>query len=116
MSDVVDLDALVPIPVTVKFNEQLIEISPPKTGDIMRLGVLGQKMETISVLSEDETTSLINDLTLLVQKIVPQLAGKDFTTAQLLKLVEIISTMAMPPDTKELQERGITSDTPKKAQ
>lgn len=113
-SDVFDLDALVPASAKVKFGNQEIEIQPPKTADVLRLGFLGQKMENAAGLADNELEQLITDLTAQVHKIIPELQGRELNTAQLLKLVQLISSMAIPPDSKELEERGISVDDPKK--
>lgn len=116
MTDVLDLDALMPPEVTIKFGDVLITIKPPRTADVLRLGYLGQKLEGAEELSEQELDKVVDDLTNHMYKCIPELANKDFNTAQLLKLVEIISEMAVPPDAKELKKRGITVDSDPKAQ
>lgn len=113
MSDIIDLDALVPQDVVVKFGGEEISIQPPKTADVLKLGYLGQKLQEGSSLTDAELDKLILELTTKIKNCVPQLADKDLNTAQLLKLVDIISTMAMPPDTKELAKRGISTTSPK---
>lgn len=116
MSDVLDLDALAPKPVTVHFGNEDIEIEPPTTSSILRLGSLGKKIESADQLSDDEMEKLVDDMTNQIYKCIPALGGKKLNTAQLLKLVEIISKMSLPPDAEELQKRGITAETAKKAQ
>jgi hypothetical protein len=114
MSDtIIDLDALVPPKVTIKLGGEVMEVEPPKVGDIMRLGNLGKRLSESEELSDEEVEAVVNGLTAQVQKCIPQLAGKEFTTSQLLKLVQIISEQATPPDTKELDKRGISADGPK---
>lgn len=113
MSEVLDLDALVPPSVTIKFGGSEIEVKPPKTGDVLRLGTLGQKLSDASEASAEDVDKLVSMLTEQIGKCIPELAGKEFNTAQLMKLVEIISKMAIPPDVKELEDRGITTDGPK---
>lgn len=113
--NIIDLDSLVPQAVTVKFGGEEIEIPPPKTADILRLGFLGQKMESAGDLDAAALEGLVADLTAQVHKCIPALDGKPLNTAQLLKLIEIISKAGMPADAKELQAKGITVDTSKKA-
>ena len=89
MSDeaqIVDLDALAPRPVTVKFNDTEIQIHPPKVADFLRLGYLGQKLEGASDLTDEQLGSLITDMTALIGKMVPELSGEQLNSAQLLKL------------------------------
>lgn len=113
MSDVIDLDALVPQPVTIKFDNQEIQLAPPKVGDVLRLGSLAQKIQDIDDVTDGQMETLVNDLTAQVQKCVPELAGKPLTSGQLLKLVEIISRMAIPPDVQALEAKGVTVGDPK---
>lgn len=116
MSDIIDLDALVPASVIIKIGGAEVTVSPPKTGDFLRLGYLGQRLEKAESLGTDELDQLIQQLTDQIIKCIPEIAGQALSSAQLLKLVEIISQMAMPPDSKELKDRGVEVDNPKKAQ
>lgn len=106
---VLDLDALVPPTATIKFGGKEIVVQPPKTGDLLRLGSLGKKIEDIADAPTEEVDALIVDLTKLVQKIIPELDGVDLNTQQLLGLVSLIGQMATPPETKELESKGITA-------
>lgn len=115
-STILDLDALVPQPRYVKLGEQKIEIKPPKTADILKIGALGQKLEKSAELGDGELERTLDQLTAQVKVCVPELKDVELNTAQLLKLVELISEMAMPPDAEELKKRGIEADTPKKVQ
>ncbi len=113
MSNVIDLDALVPVNVTIKLGGQEIEIKPPKTVDVLRLGFLAQKLQKPDELKDNELDETLDFMTAQVKKCVPAIESHDLNTAQLLKLVQIISEMAVPPDAKELQERGISTGDPK---
>lgn len=115
MSDLVDLDALIPEAVTVKFDGAEVQISPPSTEDVIRIGAYGQKLQDADGLSTDEISALVQDLTKQIRKCAPGLSDKELSTAQLLTLVRIVSEMSVPPDAKELEARGITpvNDDPK---
>lgn len=110
---VVDLDALVPPSVTIKFGGEDIEVKPPRTADVLKLGALGQKLQDVGKLSADEVDSLISELTAQIYACIPELNSKPLNTAQLLKLSQIISDMAVPPDVKELDAKGVTPGDPK---
>ena len=45
MSEVLDLDALQPESKSIKFSGNIIEVKPPKTGDLLRLSQIGAKMQ-----------------------------------------------------------------------
>lgn len=108
MSDVIDLDALQPKATIIKFNGKEITLSSPNTGDVLRLGEAAQRLQ--SVAGDDEATidKVVGEVTDRIYKIIPGLVGEALNTAQLLVLISAISYMAIPPDAKELQKRGIT--------
>lgn len=115
MSDqILDLDALVPAPAKVKFGGQTIEIQPPKTGDFLQLGYLGQRLKDGEALPREALDKIINDLTAHIHKMVPELGEAELSVAQLLGLVTLISNMGIPPDSTELKERGISVGEPEK--
>jgi len=69
---------------------------------------LAKKVQNIADLPDTQVEKIIADLTGLIQKIIPELAGTELNTQQILGLVKLISDMATPPDAKELEARGIT--------
>lgn len=103
-----DLDALAPPKTEIKLGDQTIEVNPPTTGDLLRLGSLGKKMETADELDPDGLDNLVNEITAQVVKMIPELANKPLNTRQLLKLVELLGEMGTPPEAKELKDKGIT--------
>lgn len=115
-SDLTDLDALVPQPRQIKFNNEIINIQPPKTADVLRLGQLGQKLQNTDTVTPEGLDTLVTEITALVYKCVPELQSAALQTPQLLSLIGIISEMATPPENKELERRGLTpTDTSPKA-
>lgn len=112
-SNIVDLDALMPKPTFIKLAGQQIEIKPPKTGQFLQLSKLGARMSEADKLSPEELDSLVEELTMALKRLVPELDAAELNTAQLFKLLGIVSDMAMPPDAKELKARGISADSPK---
>lgn len=116
MSDIIDLDALMPPSRTIHFADQDIVIQPPKTGDLLRLGTLGQKMQNASDMTPDEADNLVKDMTAVIYKVIPEINEKPLSTAQLLKLFEILAEMGMPQDAPQLKAKGIDENTVKKEQ
>jgi hypothetical protein len=116
VSNIIDLDALQPQPAIIKFKNKEITLNPPTTGDVLKLGEVAQKLQDIGELDADAVDATVQEVTNQVYKIIPDLAGEVLSTAQLLTLIKAISDMAIPPDAKELQERGITVDTDPKAE
>lgn len=115
MGDIVDLDALVPQSVVIKFDGQEIEVKPPTLADILALGSLGQQMAKAGSLTPEQNEELTTDLTAYIKRIIPELKDKNLASYQLLKLVEIINGMSTPPEAKELEAKGISTDTDPKA-
>lgn len=114
---VVDLDALIPEAVVIKIFGSELTINPPKTSDILMLGKLAQRLENLEKLDESQMEKVIKDISRQFTKIIPGLENRELNMAQLLKLIQIVSEMATPPDAKELADRGIKPvDNQKKAQ
>lgn len=113
MSEVIDLDALIPQEVTIRFGGEELKIPPPNLEDVMRIGSLSQQMSKIDPENLDSATTTVTQLTNLIKKCVPALENKSLNSVQLMKLVNILTEMSVPKDAKELKERGITADTPK---
>lgn len=117
--EIIDLDAIAPKSAKLKVGGQFIEVPAPKTGDVLALGSLGQKLQELDKLSNVETEELVDALTALLFKIIPglevALEGKQLGTAQFLRVINMVTQMAIPPDVKELDKLGITPLDPKPA-
>lgn len=110
-SNILDLDALVPAKARVKIGGNEVEVNPPTTSQMLRLAGLGNKLQDMTTLPPEEVDTLIGDLTGLLKEIIPELGDMTLNIRQLLGVTELIGDMVMPPDTKELQKRGITPNT-----
>lgn len=108
--EILDLDDLVPKKCIVKFEELEIEILPPKTAEFLYLGQLAGKMSEVDKMEPAAIDQLVADIEAQIGKLIPQLAGKHFNSAQLTKLMDIITDMGMPADAKELERRKIQAD------
>jgi hypothetical protein len=112
-----DLDALAPKSKRVKFNDKPIEVQPPKTAQLVKLIVLGQKLKGNYELGENmdevrfETT--MDEITEVVRGIVIGLGDAKLSFGQVNALSTMIIDMAMPGQLEELQKRGISVDRPK---
>lgn len=117
MSKMYDLDALVPDSVTIKIDNQEIALQQPGTGQMLRLSKVGQQLQDAESMTPEQIEQAEQDLKAAIVACVPELADKQLNTTQLTKLMLILSDMVVPPDTKELEARGIKiGDTEKKAQ
>lgn len=113
MSNVVDLDALIPRPATVRWGDKEITVNPPRVHTVLRIADYWQNIRLATVLPEKELEQGVRDLTTEIIKCIPELAGSELSYAQMTALVELLTKMTLPPETKELQEQGISSgDTP----
>lgn len=113
--DVIDLDDLAPQPAIIKYGEEEIEVPPPKTGALLKLGTLAQKMQGATELSEEELDKAVDALTAQIWAMIPALNEKPLNLSQLQKLVAMFTKMSMPEEFKALSEQGITVDSSKKA-
>lgn len=109
---IVDLNELMPEGVTIRFGNppRDIEIPQPRTGQLLRLGAIGQKMQTIDVEDPTAADALDEEMSKILYEIIPGLNNEPLATAQKLKLFEILTEMAMPEQMEELKAKGITLD------
>ena len=114
-SSLVDLDALAPKPAKIKFGGKVIEVQPPRTRHVLRLGFLGQKMQNLADLTDDQADQIIADLENELKQVVPELAEAQFNASQLMELLTLVVSMGMPEQADALKAKGITVDSQKKA-
>lgn len=115
MSTVIDLDAFSPEGVTVNLNGQEIYLEPPHMSDILRVGVLSNKLRSLGEEELEALEEVYNELGEAIKKCAPALPVETLNIVQLLKLVSILMDMATPKDIKELDAKGITVNTDPKA-
>lgn len=115
MSDVLDLDALQPQSKSVKFNDKIIEVQPPKTGDLLRLSQIGAKMQEAANLPAEELDKVVSDLEAAIKKMIPELADATLVSGQLMSLLTLVMEMGMPEQMAELKKKGIEVTPSKKA-
>ena len=104
MSQIIDLNELVPQPVQVRLGEKEYTIQPPSTAEMFELAELGQTLKKADQSSETELKNMFEALESTVYKIVPELKDVKLLPAQLFKLFEIIAKMATPQATGEPTE------------
>lgn len=113
---VIDLDALVPPKVTIKFNGVEISVPPPTTFDFITLSTYAVDLNKVDGHDPDKLTKAINRVSEQLQKMIPDLAGHTFTIQQIDHLVAMFTRMSTSPEQKELDKRGITPAEGKKDQ
>ena len=65
-------------------------------------------------MTEEEAVEAINSLRDAFAELVPELKGKPLNVEQLLALLDLVVSMAMPSDVSELEKRGIKLDADQK--
>lgn len=113
MPDIIDLDALAPPSAILRFNGQEITVKPPKLGDALKLAAAAEKMVGPKGKKREpaQMQEALDEIKTHIDTMIPEFAGQDLTMDQLLAVTKAISNMIVPPDAKELKERGITVDT-----
>lgn len=114
MSEVLDLDALVPQTLKVKIGDETFDVPPPSLQDILKLGALSQRMSKFDPDNMDVGAEMVAELTEQVYACAPALKGRNLNMAQLLGLVRALTELSTPPDIKELADQGISVDTGEK--
>ena len=112
-----DLDTLVKPSKRIKLGGEAIEIQPPSLEELLKLSKLGgaiQKRQAGEKMSEEEAVEAINNLRAAFADLIPALKGKALNVEQLLALLDMVVSMAMPSDVSELEKRGIKLDADQK--
>ncbi len=107
MSNSLDLDALQPEAATIVFQGKEIKVNPPSTAQILELSKLGGDLTGGKELPEDQIEPLFKKLSDFISTLIPELEDANLNFKQIMGIVDLISEMVMPPDSKELTERGI---------
>ena len=94
MSQIIDLNELKPESITVKIADKEVEITPPTTSQVFKLGRLGKKISDTTDSDTEEVENLSKEMVDMIYEIVPELNGIELYTAQVFKLFEIISDLA----------------------
>jgi hypothetical protein len=115
-NEVIDLDALAPKSLVIRLSGRDIIIEPPTTVQLLKLGTLANAMSNVKGKTDEEVGNMVSEIWALLRTISKDLPEKELTLGQIKMLVAAISDAAIPPDAKELQKHGITSDTPGKDQ
>lgn len=114
MSEIIDLDVLVPKACTIRFEGQEIVVQPPKAIDILTFGYYTEKLINADY-STPQGEEALGAVTKQLYKAIPELDGKELSKAQITKLIGLMRDMAVPQETKDLEAQGITLEPSKKA-
>lgn len=114
MSDIIDLDALIPKPAVIRFGDADITVQPPKVYTILRIADYWQISRQATSISEKELIAALQNLKDEIYKCIPELAGQEFSYPQITTLVELLTKMSLPPEKAEADSKGISpaEDTP----
>lgn len=118
----VDLDALSGKSIIVKLRGEEVELEEPALEDLFDLIRLAKVAQDADLPTEAEGIEdlaaiengfkIYEDFRSGVDKVFPVLVGKKINIRQLLKIVEIMQELAVPPELEELEKHNIklTSD------
>ena len=112
-NDILDLDALVPQPVTIHFDGKDVVVQPPKIIDLIKLGSATQGIAVPSAMSKEELQAGMDKLTQVIRDCIPELQGKELNLAQTQSLVEILNRMGTPPATENVDGKRVEKESPK---
>lgn len=115
MSEVIDLDSIMPVPCTVRLGGKDIVINPPTVAQILvlvRLNSAFMEVDDSDYQAMQEASAKVqNHLRLLI----PGLPDGEFNAFTQRKLIEALLDLSKPEDIKVLEDKGITVDSSKKA-
>lgn len=106
--NILDLQALAPTSVKLKLPDgTTVEVKPPKTEQVLRIGFLGQQMGEIRKLGEDNPNELTDEMRDKLQHVmdgleeqikivIPDLADYNLNMLMITKLSDFIGEMGAP--------------------
>ena len=95
MSDILDLDLLLPEPKQVKLNGKVYEVFPPTVKQILRLQKIGQGIQTGSIVGDEAESQLIEGLSVLMPALKEE-ENLDLTFDQMVALIAFLQKTAVP--------------------
>lgn len=113
-----DLDAIKGKGKTVRLRGEIIEINPITVDDLFELQMLIASYEETKTLevAPDDALAFLKDFKSQIEEIIPGLKGVRCSLEDLMAIVELAFSTAIPKDQEELAKRKITpKDHQKKA-
>jgi hypothetical protein len=108
--EILDLDAIAPEPKKVKFGGEIITVNPPKMGELMAMVKFAKKMQDADPNNTDYEP-IIEEMKTILDRVIPELAGKELSLSQMLALETLLSQMATP---KQVEDANTTTASEKK--
>lgn len=106
MSDIdFDLDALAPRPGKVKHKGKSIDIAAPKLKDLFEGASIIDKLDAAQEVPDIEAE--YENLTVFFKRVIPEIEDQ-LSIYQYKKLYEKLQELAIPPESKALEEAGIS--------
>lgn len=113
-----DLDNIVRPPKVVKLNNKLFEVHPPEVHQLFQISKLGSKLQNVRSMTEEQLVEtydgLEDSLKTALNELIPGIKDEKISIEQLMALLRIISTLATPAESLELEKRGISMDSGEK--
>jgi uncharacterized UPF0160 family protein len=108
-----DLDALAPKQVQIKFSDQTIKINPPTLQQFAKIVDFTDKLEAISKTDNmAQTTAVYSDIEAYIKELIPELKDAVLNMAQILALYKLLVDLGSPTDKamEKLMSMGVSLD------
>lgn len=125
--NILDLQALAPTSAKIKLPDgKTIEVQPPKTEQVLRIGFYSQQMREVRAMGEknpDEFTeemraklqSIMDSLEEQIKIVVPDLKDYNLNLKMITTMAEFITEMGAPGEIEKAKEQGAGEATSPKA-
>lgn len=110
MPEVLDLDALVPAKVNIKFDNQTIEVKSPSLEQFAKMMQFSQMIEKAQGdNSPEELVKVFEQVKQFIYTFIPELTGKDLNPSQITAIFKLLADMGSPSDEMQskLEQQGI---------
>lgn len=96
-------------------SPKVYEIQPLEVVDLLKLGQAQERVKAIQGSPTPESAfELLNVIREILKELVPQLPIEQLNINQLLYVMNILTSLTVPSESKELDQAGISTDTSEK--
>lgn len=107
--DILDLDALMPKAVKIRFNGAEVEVKQPKVNVFFKLATLSDKiLQAYKDEKPDDVDSYTTETESVIKECIPELAEVNLNADQIGGLAGFLMNVCMPSQAKQLAKHGIT--------
>jgi hypothetical protein len=107
--DILDLDALMPKTVKIRFNGSEVEVKQPKVNVFFKLATLSDKiLQAYKDNNADDVDKFTTETESIIKDCIPELAETNLNADQIGGLAGFLMNVCMPSQAKQLAKHGIT--------